>query len=157
MSYHAGHKWTDFDFPKLGWKASRLYGWILPGRQHQFVLFIDYCLRHPITNPEFNQYELVPAELIFENVIGLKINLDMDSYSELDIVNIERINNRPSPNGKITLWDYTVSLSREGSISFTSTGFTQTTLSEPVITDNFDLDRETEFLRQLREKGPKKL
>jgi len=151
--YSVGHEWTNRDFTTLGWNASRLYGWILPGREHKFLLHIDYCLKTPITDQAIGKYEIVPVELIFEDVVGLKINIDLDNYTELDITHIERTNKRSSPNGKLTYWDFHVSLSVGGEISFTSTGFTQTTLSNPIITEGFDLDREIKLLGRRGEYG----
>jgi len=146
MVYLIGHSWTDTDFTMMGWNNNRLYGWVLPGRNHQLVLLIDYSLRNPISDKEFGKWELVPVELIFENVINLKISLDMENYSELDIVNIERTNKRPTPNGRMIYWDYLIKLTNEAFISFTSTGFIQKTLSNPVVSETYDLDRESEFL-----------
>ena len=147
MNYPVGHTWTDSDFTMMGWNNTRLYGWVFPGRNHQFLLLLDYTLRNPITDESFANYELVPVELAFENVVNLKINLHMENYSEIDIVNIERTNKRLTPNGKMTYWDYSITLSNEGLISFSATGYTQKTLSNPVVSETYDLGRESVFTR----------
>lgn len=148
MKYPLGYTWSDADFALLGWNNNRLYGWVLPGRNHQLTLFLDYSLRNPIANNDFGKWELVPVELIFENVVNLKINLNMENYSEVDITSINRNNKHLTPNNKMTYWDYKINLSCEGFISFTSTGFNQKTLSSPIVSETYDLGRESVFLQR---------
>jgi hypothetical protein len=142
MTYPIGYTWSEESFDEMRWNNNRLYGLFLPGRSHKFTLLLDYCLRNTMTNPNNKKWQLVPVQLTFENVINLKINTDHQNYTETDIVSISRENKKLTPNGKIFNWDYSIHLSPEGSISFTSTGFKQITLSAPILSETYDLDRE---------------
>lgn len=142
MSVRRGKKWEDKDFDQLGWNNNRVYGFMLPGRRHKFKLFLDYAIQNPISDTEIGKWELVPVELVFADVVNLRIDLDIENFSEIGIVNIERGNRRPTPNGKLVYWDYVIDVSPGNSIAFSSTSFTQTAVANSVISDAYDLDRE---------------
>lgn len=134
--------WTDKDYNQLGWNMSRLYGLSLPGRQHIMSFQLDYVLESPLNNTDHGTWKVAPAKLEFFDVVDLKIQLDQNNYSETSFVSLERSNMRPTPNGKLNYWDYRIEFSPDAVIEFTSTGFRQTLLEEPTITEFQDLDRE---------------
>jgi len=137
-----GTIWSNNDFDQLGWSMSRLYGMNLPGRQHQMVFHLDYILESPLSNSTGVGWTVAPAKLEFYNVADLRIELNQSNYSETSFVSIERINERLTPNGKFDYWDFKIELSPNGKIEFTSTGFRQTLLADPIKTEFQDLDRE---------------
>lgn len=139
-------EWTDDDFDELGWNNNRVYGFILPGRSRKFTLLLDYALRNPLSKDSFSQWELVPVQLTFENVINLVLNIDSGNYSETDIVNVVRQAGGHTPNGKMQQWDYRIELSPYGLITFTATSFIQTSLAASSSSEKYDLDRENTFL-----------
>jgi len=134
--------WSDEDYDKLGWNMSRLYGFRLPGRNHRMIFDLDYILESPLNKTPHGIYKIAPATLEFFNVVDLKIQMDQGKFGETSFVSLERSNLRLTPNGKMNYWDYRIELSPDALIEFTSTGFRQTLLEGPTISEFPDLDRE---------------
>lgn len=148
MKYRFGHIWSEKDFTNMGWNSSRLYGLLLPGRNHKLTLMLDYVLQRPKSGiSDLKQWELIPVNLIYENVVDLEIKITMSKYTEIDIIDVSRSNERLTPNGKMTYWDYYIELSSDNFLQFTATNFTQRAIANPVVTKNSDLNREGDFLK----------
>ena len=137
--------WTDEDYSQLGWSMSRLYGLILPGRQHCLSLQLDYVLESPLRKTTHGVWKVAPAKLDFFDVIDLKIKMKQRNFSEVTFVSLERSNMRPTPNGKLIYWDYRIEFSPDALIEFTSTGFRQLLIGDVETTEFQDLDREMSF------------
>lgn len=145
MFKHENTIWSGDDFDQLGWNMSRLYGIVLPGRQHRLTFHVDYILESPLSNTSDEDWSIAPAKLEFFDVVGLNIQLAQTNHSEVCFVSVERSNQRPTPNGKLVYWDYKIELSSESIIEFTATGFQKTLLANSEKTENQDLDREMVF------------
>ncbi|WP_139420303.1 hypothetical protein [Chryseobacterium mulctrae] len=128
--------WTESDFEEMEWHDSYVYSIFLPDENQKLILDIDYIFKW-VLDETSNLYSfwISPCDLIFENVLYLKINLDYQNTVGLDIQNINRFNPRLSPNGKILLWDYEI-LTDVGSITFESSGYIQNIKEQPILSDS---------------------
>lgn len=142
MAVRKGTVWTDKDFSELGWNSCRLYAVVLPGRRHELKLILDYSLHTPQPSDMRGIWELVPVELLFQNVVDLEICLRTEKLSEIDIINIVRENRRPTPNSKHEYEDYRIYLSNDGILTFAATGFKQIATADSAMSSRPDLDRE---------------
>jgi len=132
--------WTDTDFRDMGWHDCRLYGIKLPTEQFGLSFDLDYILRWHREGDVFTGFDVAPCVLKFFNVSALKISLDYAENLLCFISDLHRSNERASPNGLHTLWDYRIDCDI-GSISFTATGFEQRLTSPPIWSDTQDLNR----------------
>ena len=132
--------YDDSDFSSLSWHDCRLYRIDVPDEKSSFVLDIDYIFEWEKSGDSFLAVWASPCRLVFEGVNYLKVNLDFENSSLLYISEIERTNERTSPDGSIKLNDYKITLDK-GVIEFTSTGFNQRHLRQPVRSENIDLGR----------------
>ncbi len=132
--------WTDSDFNEMGWHDCRLYSVIIPGEDLKLKFNLDYIFEVEKKENEFKGFWVAPCELHFFNVIGLKINIEITDTILLFISDIRRLNERLTPNGKSTEWDYEIECDN-GDISFSATGFRQELKSQPILSKTYDLNR----------------
>lgn len=123
-------RWTDSDFDQMGWHDCRIYSLVLPNEEFCLKLDIDYIFRWEKLPDGSFRFWVSPCDLTFYNVSDFKIDIDFKSYMQLFIMDLNRSNARPSPNGMVTLWDYEIGCDT-GRISFTATGFEQVVLKQP--------------------------
>ncbi|MUZ71287.1 hypothetical protein GOZ90_01240 [Agrobacterium vitis] len=133
--------WTDNNFLDMGWHDCRLYAIKLPTEEFGLSFDLDYILRWHREGDVFTGFDVAPCVLTFFNVSRLTISLDYAENLLCFISDIHRSNERTSPNGLYTLWDYRIDCD-VGSLSFTSTGFEQRLTSPPLRSDTQDLNRE---------------
>lgn len=134
--------WTDADFEEMGWHDSYLYSVSFPDQNQKLIFDIDYIFKW-VLDETSNLYSfwVSPSTLTFLNVMNLKIDIDFQNSVGLDISDINRLNPRLSPNGKFTLWDYSICTDK-GSITFESTGYIQNIKEQPILSDSQVLKRE---------------
>ena len=71
--------------------------------------------------------------MIFENVSNLRFHLETDQ--DIDIGGISRENPQPSPNGKLTIREYSINC-HEGLVALMATGFKMIVRQLPVLHDS---------------------
>ncbi|CAI9673591.1 MULTISPECIES: hypothetical protein [Elizabethkingia] len=134
--------WTDMDFEQMGWHDNYIHAILFPNENQKLVLDIDYIFKW-VLNETSTLYDfwVSPSNLIFMDVLNLKINLDFQNTVGLGIQDINRSNPRPYPNGKGLKWDYSI-FTDNGSIVFESSGFVQNIKKQPILTNSTTLIRE---------------
>lgn len=129
--------WTDSEFDDLGWHDCRLYAIKFPDENLKLSFDIDYIFKWEKVSEHF-KFWVAPCDLVFSDVLGLKINMDYKDSIPMYISEVKRSNPRISPNGKVTIWDYFIECDI-GQIFFSSTGFQQKIRSQPVLSESQDL------------------
>lgn len=142
--------WSDKDFDEMGWHDARLYAISFPDEKFKLALRLDYILKWDRSSGEGVKFWVSPSELVFSDVSRFKVNIDFEDNMLLFIKEIKRYNPQPSPNGKVTLWDFFIELDN-GVISFTSTGFEQNMLKQPVLSDTQDLNSGEWFIKEKKD------
>ena len=133
MTKSLNTNWTDQDFEVMDWHDNFIDSISFPSENLILKLNIDYILEWiKPDNEELYQFKVALAKLEFYNVLNLTIDLAFSNTACLYIDEILRSNRRLSPNRKGFLWDYKIKTDK-GSITFDSTGFTQTLISQPQI------------------------
>ncbi len=132
------NKWTDADFKEMGWHDASLYSMKFPWDNLELSLDIDYIFKWERSKESSYQFWVSKCNLIFNNVLNLKIDIDFNNSICLSILEITRDNKRATPNGKMILWDYTIETDK-GIITFQSTGYVQDVLTNPILSDSQNL------------------
>jgi hypothetical protein len=132
--------WTDSDFNEMGWHDCRLYSVIIPGEDFKLKFNLDYIFDVEKKENEFKGFWVAPCDLYFLDIVGLKINIDFKDNMLLFISDIRRFNSRPAPNPEVIIWDYEIECDN-GDISFSATGFRQELISQPILSETYDLNR----------------
>ena len=132
--------WLDSDFADMGWHDSRLYAVVLPDEEFKLTLDIDYIFKWEKSSDSVTGFWVSPCDLIFSNVSNFKVEIDFGNTNLLFISDIKRTNERLTPNGKYTEWDYEIECDN-GLISFSATGFEQRVRKQPVLSESQDLDK----------------
>ncbi|MCT4174833.1 hypothetical protein HZP56_17895, partial [Elizabethkingia anophelis] len=88
--------WTDMDFEQMGWHDNYIHAIVFPNENQKLVLDIDYIFKW-VLNETSTLYDfwVSPSNLIFMDVLNLKINLDFQNTVGLGIQDINRSNPRP--------------------------------------------------------------
>jgi hypothetical protein len=132
--------WTTDDFDSLSWHDVHVHGLRLASFNESLgsadlVLDIDYILKWENSGNGF-QFTLCPAELTFQGVFGLKLELDYATPTAgMCPFSIHAINREPVqyPTGtKSYRWHIPVNWP-EGSIRFEALGFTLTLVGAPIV------------------------
>jgi hypothetical protein len=117
--------WTENDFEVMSWHDNMVHSIGFPKKDLRLSIGLDYILEWKrISETNKYQFLVAPAILEFFNVLNLKISLRFGEYTGLYIDEIERKNERKSPNGQCLVFDYIIVTDR-GKIEFFSTGFQQ--------------------------------
>lgn len=134
--------WTEADFAEMGWHDSQLYAIHFPRMDTVLKLDIDYIFEWVLdeANKRFS-FWVAPCTLCFRGVITLKVDLDFDHQVGLEILDIERFDPVPYPDGQVIDWTYKISTSN-GDITFASTGYEQLVRRQPVFQDGQSLEGE---------------
>lgn len=132
--------WNIDDFDALAWHDVHVHGFRLTSFNENLgsadlVLDIDYILRWEPLDDGF-QFTLCPAELVFQGVFGLKVELDYAAPSAgmcpFSIHAIER-EALTFPDGSPSFrWHIPVNWP-DGFLEFAATSFTLTLVGAPVI------------------------
>lgn len=125
--------WETEDFEEMGWHDARIYSIVVPGEDYKLKLDIDYIFKWELKGEFFN-FWVSPCSLSFLDVSDLKINIDFKNNLMLFISDINRFNERLSPKGKFTVWDYEIECDN-GMISFSATGYEQQVRKPPVFSE----------------------
>ena len=128
------------DFDTLSWHDCRLYRLDIPDEKNNLTLDIDYIFEWEKDGDSYSGVWVSPCQLIFEGVNFLVVNLRFENSTNLYISEIEKRNERLSPDGSITINDYRLVLDK-GLIEFTATGFSQKLSRQPVRSETIDLGR----------------
>ena len=137
MTEKLGHQWSDQDFESMGWHDNFIESLIFPDENLKLCLNINYILDwipQKITGHCY-KFRVALAKLSFHNVLNLTFKLNFENSTSIFINEIVRCSKRLSPNKKMHIWDYRI-ITDQGDITFDSTGFTQTLISEPKISDS---------------------
>lgn len=131
--------WTDADFDVMGWHDNRIIGLTFPNDDMRFSIDFVYIFHWEREGDRFTGFWVSPCRLIFENVFDLEIALDIGSYQQLDILNIDRSDKIVHPTG-VTSMKYEIGCG-SGFIKLRSTGYRQQVLKPPVFSESQDLPR----------------
>ncbi|RUM26487.1 hypothetical protein EFQ99_09560 [Rhizobium vallis] len=131
--------WADADFDVMGWHDCRLYSISLPTENFEFKIDIDYIFKLERREERFVGFWVSECDLTFHHVSDFKISIQPENTFPTIISDITRKKVRPTPSGKLFVWNYEVELDK-GVISFSSTGFTQKLRSQPVFSESQDLN-----------------
>lgn len=129
--------WTDNDFELMGWHDSTLYQIKFLDKNLDFTLYIDYIFEWIQIENKF-EFLVAPCELVFRNVLNLKVSLEFENYVGIYIDSIKRKKIGKTPNGKFIYWKYSI-LTDRGGIEFTATGFEMHLISKPILSKSQDL------------------
>jgi len=133
--------WTNKDFESMGWHDCHIYSMDLPDENLVLSLDIDYIFKWELEKGR-NLYEfwISPCTLTFENVLNLKISIDLTGRTGIDIEDIERTEPGGFDNAQVLVYLYTIKVSN-GLIQFNATGFKQTVRRQPVLSKSQLLGR----------------
>jgi hypothetical protein len=134
---HLAQEWTTADFSNLSWHDNRVYALSFPSRDLSFYLDIDNIVEWVRQGDEIEGWRVAPARLIFFDVVDLEVSVRFQDTTCLYISRVDRQLAPPTPTG-VGQHRYKIELD-EGEISFTSTGFRQVLLSEPMFSEAQDL------------------
>jgi len=122
-------EWTDADFDQLSWHDNHIHGFTIIEGQHgagELILDIDYIVEW-IKGEERIEFVISPADLVFHNVTGLRIDLDYDAISAaIGPLSIDGIHRSYEVRERYTaqVWALEVNFPA-GRIQFEASGFTQ--------------------------------
>ena len=134
--------WSEADFEQMGWHDSHIHAISFPNKDLELSLDIDYLFKSiPDDTSSLYNFWVSPCILLFFNVLNLKISIDFQNTIGLDILDINRLNPRLSPNGKMTLWDFEI-VTDKGYIKFESSGYRQVVKKQPILSQSQVLARE---------------
>lgn len=140
--------WSEKDFETMGWHDCRIHALALAG--HDLMLDIDYIFKWvwPATDGERCRFWVSPATLVFKNVDGLAIDVEIQGWNvdghEIDVDDIEREDRqvfRKFGIVKAIFWKYTICL-HQGDLVFHSTGYKQYIRKKPILVDSMSLGLE---------------
>lgn len=149
--------YTESDFDQLSWHDCHF--WRLELRAgdpdegdwtSDLILDIDFIVEWLCGVDGGAQFRVAPAVLVFHGVTDLSINIDWGDSgfrSALHEVSIDRIERERVREQKVYLdrpyysWRILLNWPKSGAITFGAVGFTQTLVSETVLTDQQRLSR----------------
>ncbi len=132
--------WINSDYEEMGWHDSRIYAFHLPLDDFKFVLEIDYLFEWVKQEDESFKFWVSPCSLIFLDTLNIKFDIDFENHVDLYIDDILRGNERLSPNGRTTIWDFIIHTDK-GVMSFVSSGIEQKVHKQPILSDSQTLAR----------------
>jgi hypothetical protein len=142
---------SEADFDRLSWHDCHIWGLSFsvgdPAEEDctsDLVFDIDFILEWLRPSADKYQFRVAPAQLVFHGVTDLRISIDWgDSGFQVAVhgVSIAAVSRELVPDQKAHLdrpyYKWRILLNwPEGEIVFGATGFTQTLLADPVLTDN---------------------
>ncbi|CAI9684417.1 hypothetical protein AS358_13885 [Elizabethkingia anophelis] len=83
--------WTDMDFEQMGWHDNYIHAIVFPNENQKLVLDMDYIFKW-VLDEKSNLYKfwVSPCNLMFMDVLNLKIDLDFQKTVGLAIQDINR-------------------------------------------------------------------
>lgn len=125
--------WTDADFAEMGWHDATVHAVASIPETFELLFDIDYILqwRAPAPSEENFTFWIAPATLIFEHVAEIDFQLQ-SSNGEFSIQDIHRLDERVTPNRKMTSWLWVIE-GNEGSIRFRAGGYKQYFRTQPIL------------------------
>lgn len=135
--------WSEADFEQMGWHDSQIYAVAFLPESFELVLDIDYILEwvRPAEHETHFKFWVAPATLIFENIYGLKIDLEPHDIS-IEIQDIHREDPGKVEHGEYVgrdEWRWLIE-AQEGEISLRATGYKQYFRREPVLSTRQSLE-----------------
>lgn len=130
-------KYSIRDFKNIDWHDNYIHAIRLDAEKFELILDIDFIHDWICGEGENYKFLISPSTLSFQNVSNLKIDIDWKDCSlDMSVGHVERSNPRKTANKKLNEYDWVIDLNwPEGSISFSATGFTQVSRSEPAVYD----------------------
>lgn len=132
------YTFTEVNFEKMNWHDSRFYSISFPNKSLEIILDIDYIISF---NDKNKIFEILPSKLVFYDVSNFKINLDFNNTIGIDISEIRRQNKTVLSNKRTIIWEYIIETDH-GTISFNSTGYSQSSDKLPIWSPIYELGRE---------------
>jgi len=134
--------WTEDDFDTMGWHDSKIYSINFDMANHRIIFDIDYIFEWiKDADSEYYKFSVSPVTLIFNNIWGLKI--DLEPYENIEITDISRDNPQRPGNYEFIKrdieWDWVIDTIC-GEITFKSVGFQQIIRKQPIIIKGQNLD-----------------
>lgn len=125
--------WSEADFKDMEWHDSHIHAISFPNEDLELSLDIDYLFKW-ILDDTSNLYNfwVAPCILLFFDVLNLKISIDFQNTTGLNILDVNRQNPRLSPNKKKTIWDFEI-VTDKGYIKFESSGYKQVVKKQPIV------------------------
>ena len=124
--------WTVEDFDKMGWHDCLIHA-LSFNNEFKLLFDIDYIFKWVLAGKKY-KFWISPCTLIFENCYNVIFDLDM-STPRLEINSISRENPKKPKNAEFierqVEFDWVME-TQQGSISFTSVGFSQYDKKKPV-------------------------
>jgi hypothetical protein len=125
--------WTEADFEQMGWHDVCLHAFALRPEIFELWLDIDYIFAWaaPKSEEKYYSFWVAPATLVFENVYGIKIDIESQG-GEMSLQDIKRSDPRAPQNvaKNQTEWLWLLDFN-QGEINFRSVGFSQFTRRSP--------------------------
>ncbi|MFQ6107901.1 MAG: hypothetical protein ACE5QF_10035 [Thermoplasmata archaeon] len=140
--------WSEKDFKTMGWHDCRIHAMALAG--HDMMLDIDYIFKWLLASKEGERHRfwVSPATLVFRNVDGLAIDIEVCGGNvegpKIDINDIEREDKqvfRKFGKPRVVFWKYTIYL-HQGDLVFHSSGYNQYIRKEPILVESMSLGLE---------------
>ena len=122
-------RWTTADFEKMGWHDCHVHGLEFRPGEHgtgELLLDLDYILEwiRPEGEESF-RFRIAPAILRFQEVFGLKINIDFASAA-MGPFSIDGVQRRSVAGPRFEMQYWTIPINwPPGEMSFQASGFIQ--------------------------------
>lgn len=143
--------WTEADFDRLSWHDCHIWGMEFqtgdPAEDDwtsDVVFHIDYIAEWLCGVDRSTRFRVAPAKLVFHGVTDLRIAVDWGrsgfQVSPTQVL-INRITREAVPDQKVYLdrpyyrWVVELCALTKGNIEFGAVGFTQTLLTEPIVSE----------------------
>lgn len=126
--------WDDTEFEHLGWHDNRILALFFEHKEFKFSLSIDYIYKW---EEDFSGFWVTPSVLSFLNVSELKMNLMFDNTTDLIIEDIDKGEEKKTPNDLYITTNYIIKTG-VGDISFFSTGFNLVFKQDPEFSTSQD-------------------
>lgn len=132
-------KWTMADFESLSWHDCHVYGFGLEEREHgtaELSFDLDFIVEWLCRTDRSAEFRVAPATLTFQEVFGLRVELDYASVTAamcpFSLDGIERESATVATGHSSFRWRLPVNWPR-GLITFESPGFTQVLRQPPIL------------------------
>ena len=131
--------WNQQDYEKMGWHDCSIYGITFGKKENQWetdlVFDIDYIFQWVNPNPPEKNFSfwVAPCTLVFKNIFGLQMDIDLQGNSlggRFEIASLNLIEKIEREKG-ISTYRWTLEL-QEGVIKLESYGFTQVVRKKPL-------------------------
>jgi len=156
--------WNELDYEKMEWHDCSIHGIAFERRENEWgtdlIFDIDYIFQWVKPKPPEKSFSfwVAPCTLVFKDVFGLKMDIDMQGSSlqeRLEIASLNLVEKIEREKGVITYrWNLEL---QEGAIKFESYGYDQIVRQKPLHISGQQLSleqRKNINFRQIPATGP---